>query len=159
MGLPDSNQIGQMAIRLFGSFQVTDQDQSPLKFRSNSERALLIFLAVESDRAHSREFLFSLIWPELDEENARNNFRVTLSRLRKSINRFNDNPVITSNGQSIRFNPDNIWVDALAFTDIVQKSIDHQHSSKIVCNACVSLFEQAAEILGGGVPTGLLSPG
>jgi DNA-binding SARP family transcriptional activator len=41
-------------LRLLGTFQLTREGEQAAEFRSEKERALLAYLAMEASRAHSR---------------------------------------------------------------------------------------------------------
>ena len=82
-------------------------DERPLTgFRSAKNQALLLYLAVESDRVHRREQLTDLLWPDADPEAAKANFRQSLSRLRRTLK---DNqamtPFLLVNRQTVQINP------------------------------------------------------
>jgi DNA-binding SARP family transcriptional activator len=72
-------------IALLGSFTVTVDGQPATDFDSNKVRALLAYLAVESDRPHRRETLAGMLWPEATNRSAFNNLRYSLSDLRQTI--------------------------------------------------------------------------
>ena len=55
-------------------------DQPVGRFRSAKSLALLAYLALEPG-VHSREHLLMLFWPDLPEENGRQNLSQTLTRL------------------------------------------------------------------------------
>ena len=77
--------MAQLSISLLGPFQVT-LDGKPLNgFETGKSRALLAYLAVEADRAHSRAFLAELLWPDRPRGKALANLRHTLASLRKTI--------------------------------------------------------------------------
>ncbi|MEM7040325.1 MAG: hypothetical protein AAF570_25380, partial [Bacteroidota bacterium] len=54
------------------------------------------------DRTHSRESILGLLWPELSQDQARNNLRVALARLRKAIDHANL-PLILSDRHTLHF--------------------------------------------------------
>jgi DNA-binding SARP family transcriptional activator len=60
-------------------------DQPELHFETNKVRALLAYLAVESNRPHSREFLADLLWPGSTHASALGNLRYTVSSLKKTL--------------------------------------------------------------------------
>ena len=67
-------------------------------------RALLAYLAVESDRPHLRRKLAALLWPEFPETTALSNLRYALSNLRKVIgDRTAQSPYLEINPQTIQF--------------------------------------------------------
>ncbi len=74
-----------LSISALGTFSAT-LDGEPIKgFRSAKTEALLVYLMVEHERAHRRDTLTELFWPEQDAKSASTNFRQTLSRLRKIL--------------------------------------------------------------------------
>ena len=97
--------MGDLVISLLGAFQVTRDSTHVTDFESNKVRALLAYLAVESDRPHSRDALSSLLWPESAQENALNSLRNALANLRRAIGDHQANPphlLITR--ESVQFN-------------------------------------------------------
>ena len=77
--------MAHLSISLLGSFQVTLDGEPVTGFESARVRALLAYLAVESDRPHRRETLAGLLWPNWPDRSARTNLRRALSNLRKAI--------------------------------------------------------------------------
>jgi len=74
-----------LTLSLLGNFRA-DLNGRPLdRFRTNKVQALLIYLAAEPERAHRREFLMELLWPDLPLESAQVNLRQTLYLLRQAI--------------------------------------------------------------------------
>jgi DNA-binding SARP family transcriptional activator len=93
-------------------------------FESNKARALLAYLATESDRAHSREKLAALLWPDMPDQAARNNLRYTLSNLRKTIGDLRaSRPFLCISGQTIQLNlTADVEVDVLTFERCLAQS-------------------------------------
>ena len=77
--------MATLLIHLLGTFHVAYDGKMIDGFRTERERALLSYLAVEGNRPHRRETLMALLWPELNDKRARNNLRVNLHRLRKTL--------------------------------------------------------------------------
>ena len=73
----------RLSLSLLGAFQATLDGEPVTGFRSTKVRALLAYLATESDRPHRRETLAALLWSEQPERAARSNLRHDLSSLRK----------------------------------------------------------------------------
>ncbi|HSG42807.1 MAG TPA: AAA family ATPase [Anaerolineales bacterium] len=97
--------MAQLKISLLGSIQVTLDGQPVTGFKSNKVRALLAYLAVESDKPHRRETLAGLFWPEWPEREALGNLRYTLSDLRGAIgDRSAKPPFLIISRESIQFN-------------------------------------------------------
>ncbi len=108
--------MAHLSVRLFGPFQVT-LDGETAGFESDKVRALLAYLAVESDSPHRREKLAGLLWPDWPEQSARNNLRHTLAVLRKTIgDREANPPFLLVTRQTVQFNAaSDAWVDVAAF--------------------------------------------
>ena len=75
----------RLTLAFFGGFQVFIDDRSVGEFESDRIRALLAFLAVESDRPHQRDSLAGLLWPDWPDRSARTNLRNALASLRSAI--------------------------------------------------------------------------
>ena len=75
--------MAPLTIRLLGSPDIT-VDGKPLSFRTRKVLALLVFLIVEGGM-HRRESLMALLWPETPAQKAAAILRVTLSRLRQTL--------------------------------------------------------------------------
>ena len=80
-------------------------------FKTTKALALLIFLAVEKDRDHSRESLMELLWPDMPLESAQVNLRQTVYRLRQSLPQVDTIPgvekvpILQADRQTIRIHP------------------------------------------------------
>lgn len=53
-----------LSLHFLGTFQAIRDGQPLTRFRSERSRALLAYLAVESDRPHRREVLSTMFWPD-----------------------------------------------------------------------------------------------
>jgi predicted ATPase/DNA-binding SARP family transcriptional activator/Tfp pilus assembly protein PilF len=72
-------------IRLFGELAVENNGRVLSHFRSQKTAALLAYLAYYHPRAHSRDFLIELLWPDADLQAARHNLSNALSWLRRQL--------------------------------------------------------------------------
>ena len=77
--------MSRLILSFLGPLQITLDNEPLTAFRSDKERALLAFLALEADRPHRREALIGLLWPEQPEMLALNNLRKSLHRLRQTL--------------------------------------------------------------------------
>jgi DNA-binding SARP family transcriptional activator len=77
--------MAHLSIRALGPFQVCIDNISVAGFGSDKVRALLVYLALEGDRPHTREKLVGLLWPDYTEKSARTNLRNALANLRQVI--------------------------------------------------------------------------
>ncbi len=94
-----------LAIDLLGPLQVCIDDRQITTLESVKVRALLAYLAVESDRAHTREALVGLLWPDYEENSARHNLRQALFNLRMVLgDQTIDPPYLLVKRNTIQFN-------------------------------------------------------
>jgi DNA-binding SARP family transcriptional activator len=133
-----------LSLSLLGSFQAT-LDGQPIPFKSNKVRALLAYLAVETDRPHPREALAGLLWPDWPDRDALNNLRYTLSDLRRVIgDRAAAPPFLLISRATLQFNPDSdYWLDVTTFVAVVQAKADEAQP------AAVDPLEQAIALYRG----------
>ena len=76
-----------LSLACLGTLEVTVEGQPVTDFATNKVRGLLVYLALEPARLHSRQSLLGLLWPDLAQEAALTNLRVTLYRLRQTLDR------------------------------------------------------------------------
>ncbi len=109
--------MARLRINLFGSFQVHLNEAPITKFESNKVRALLAYLIVESQEAHSREILAALFWPEMSAKRASSNLSQALYNLRNLIQDPQINPAyLLRSRESVQFNPESdYWLDIEQF--------------------------------------------
>ncbi len=110
--------MAKLSISLLGGFSVTLDGKPITSFESNKVRALLAYLATETDRPHSRDKLAALLWPDMPDQTARNNLRYALSNLRKAIgDAYTSQPFVCISKQTVNLNvDDNLHADVLTFS-------------------------------------------
>jgi DNA-binding SARP family transcriptional activator/predicted ATPase len=97
--------VARLSLSLLGSFRATLDDQPVTGFKSNKERALLAYLAVEAERPHRREVLAGLLWPDWPDRDALSNLRYALSNLRQVIgDRTAEPPFLLVTRDTLQFN-------------------------------------------------------
>jgi DNA-binding SARP family transcriptional activator/predicted ATPase len=90
-------------INVCGHLKISGPAQADHTPKRRKEQALLAYLVLAGE-AVARDTLLGLLWPELPDSEARNNLRVALSRLRRSLPETNP-PLIRSNRSKIAFLP------------------------------------------------------
>ena len=121
---------------MLGTFEAEACDGRPADLTSRKARALIAYLAVESGRAHTREFLATLLWGDIGEERARHNLRQTLSKIRKWCD-----GAVKSAGESLRIDSDVCRSDVADFERLAKsRDIDD-------LKACLDLYR--GELLEG----------
>jgi DNA-binding SARP family transcriptional activator len=74
--------MSHLSLTTLGMFQVTLDGDAIVDFKSNKVRALLVYLAIEAARPHSRDVLADLLWPNKSNPVALSSLRNALSNLR-----------------------------------------------------------------------------
>ncbi|MEM7029050.1 MAG: BTAD domain-containing putative transcriptional regulator, partial [Chloroflexota bacterium] len=152
----------RLTLTFFGPLTVTLDDQLLTAFRSDKVRALLAYLALEPNRPHTRKMLAGLLWPEVTEKKARDSIRVTLHRLRQTLNASSNhddappvsNEVLTTTYWDIQFNLTNVYLDVAEFQAHIAATQSHHHAQLHRCDACLSRLEQAASLYRGELLAG-----
>lgn len=105
--------MARLTLRVLGELQVSIDDVPIQSFESDKVRALLAYLAVVADRAHTREELIGLLWPDFTEETARHNLRQALFNLRLVLgDHMAKPPYLLISRHSIQFNRESdYWLD------------------------------------------------
>jgi len=119
-------------------------DEEPVTgFVSDKVRALLAYLAVETEQPHRREKLAGLLWPDWLERSARANLRRALANLRQVIGDHRATPpFLHISRQTVQFNSaSDAWIDVAAFTDLLQ--------AKGLSQQTIRQLEQAVELYRG----------
>jgi DNA-binding SARP family transcriptional activator len=110
-----------LKLSFLGAVQITLDDKPVRNFRSAKAQALLAYLAVESDRPHSRDVLANLFWSENHASTARQNLRQTLRRLCLALNGHDSQAATAASFLSItrrtlQFNvASDYWLDVAEF--------------------------------------------
>ncbi|MBN1813501.1 MAG: AAA family ATPase, partial [Anaerolineae bacterium] len=143
--------MSRLTLSLLGSFQATLDNAPVTTFESDKVRALLAYLAVESDRPQRREMLAGLLWPDMAERDARTNLRHVLANLRKVLgDRTAAQPFLLTSRQTLHFNVKSDYqLDVQAFTDAIAATARHSHTRVEDCETCVARLREAAGLYSG----------
>lgn len=134
-----------LSIYMLGPPRFVHQGTAIDAFRSDKERALLAYLAVEA-RPHRREALAALFWPESSQKAADNNLRQSLFRLRRVLG---GAAAALSIGKTVQINSGNFWLDVTALETLMAACETHPHRRRAACRACLERLEQAVELYSG----------
>jgi predicted ATPase len=115
-GTPTGTAAGALwQVRLLGGFVLDDGRQQLTRLRSRAAMALMARLAMAPGRAHAREELAALLWPEAAGEAGRNRLRQTLSYLKAILEPPGGAVVLLADRRVVRVAPDALWCDVPAF--------------------------------------------
>jgi predicted ATPase len=110
-------------IQLLGALRVEHGGHAVTHFRTQKTAALLARLALFPRRAHSREELIDLLWPDADLDAGRNRLRVAIAALRRQLET-PDAPdsVLIADRNVIRLDPAAFRCDVTEFEETLTKS-------------------------------------
>ena len=144
--------MARLSIRLLGGFEVELEGAPVTQFATDKARALLAYLAVEADRAHPREALAGLLWPDQPEPRARQSLRQALSHLRQALKEDAgvQQPLLLVEHESIHINPQGgYWLDVGEFTALARQRRHHRHRAPGACLPCLQRAERMAALYRG----------
>src|SRR5260370_40300406 len=100
-------------IELFGGLRVEQADRLITRFQTRKTGALLAYVAFYRQRAHPRELLIEVLWPEDDIDSARQKLRLALTSLRRQLEPPGVPPgtVIMADRAMVQLNPAAITTD------------------------------------------------
>ncbi len=109
--------MAELSIVTFGGLRVTLRGEPLVGFRTDKERALLAYLAIEVGRPHRREMLVGLLWPDFPEPNARHTLSQALTDLRRLLDdRARASPYLDTTRATVMLaNGGQMWVDVREF--------------------------------------------
>jgi predicted ATPase/DNA-binding SARP family transcriptional activator/Tfp pilus assembly protein PilF len=142
--------MAHLSISLLGTLRVTLDGEPVTDFATDKARALLAYLAVESDRPHRRDALAGLLWPDQPQKRARQSLRQALSDLRKAIGDQDDAPFLLISREDLQFNAEcDHWLDVAELTDLVKDCQTHHHRRRETCLPCIRRMERIVELYEG----------
>jgi DNA-binding SARP family transcriptional activator/predicted ATPase len=137
--------MSRLEIYLFGLPHI-ELDGNLVNIKTHKAMGLIAYLSMLKKR-QSRESLTSFFWPQSDQRVASGSLRTTLWRMKKSG--LSDWFWIDRESVGIKF-IDNLYIDALYFNELIEKSTNHGHSSRISCNECISILEDIVDLFQTG---------
>ncbi len=111
-------------ISLMGGLKAERAGHSVTRFRTRKTASLLAYLAFRADRAHPRDELVDLLWPEDDPEDARASFRTALNSLRNQLEPppVASQSVIFADRFAVRLQADTVTTDVSAFMTAITRA-------------------------------------
>jgi DNA-binding SARP family transcriptional activator len=109
-------------IEMFGGLRAARGTEEVRRFRSQKVGALLAYLAYYAHRAHPRDTLIEILWPECDPDAGRNRLSVSLSSLRRQLEPpgVPTGGVIVADHAGVRLNPQAVTTDVAQFESALQ---------------------------------------
>jgi DNA-binding SARP family transcriptional activator/tetratricopeptide (TPR) repeat protein len=146
--------VAKLSIKLLGPFNAELDGQPLTDFRSDKVRALLAYLAVETQRPWTRDQLADLFWADYQETKAQANLRNALSNLRRLIVDVQvHSPFILITQSTLQFNPgSDYWLDVNAFFELADTYLPKTNTTPQ--NVDTTALEQALLLYQGPFMSG-----
>lgn len=143
--------MARLSLRLLGPVQIMLDGVPLADFATDKVRALLYYLAIESDLPHRRDMLAGLLWPDFPQAKARQNLRQSLSYLRQAIqDQEAAEPLLyTTRDAAWLSTAGNFWCDVAEFARMIQACRDHRHRRLGMCRPCLQRLKEAGELYRG----------
>ena len=142
----------ELIFSFLGRLQIEHRQLGIITLTNRKALGLLSYLLIESDHAHSREFLLGLLWPNLPTAAAQNNLRVTWAHLQKALgtSASDEQPHLIGDRLSLRFNPlSDHELDVARFGALIEACRLHPHPHPRDCAECAARLTQALELVRG----------
>ena len=149
----------ELHISLLGPLQVRVGADTAV-FRTDAERVLLAYLAIQQGRPQRRDTLSGLLSPERPDKDALTYLRNRLSRLRKAIgDETAVPPWFNVDRKQIALRAgDDIVVDVTQFERLLTTVKTHPHRQLAGCPTCMTHLEEVVKLVRGELLTGLNFP-
>ena len=144
--------MSKLIFSLLGHLQIEHSQLGAITLANRKAIGLLAYLLIESDHAHSREFLLGLLWPDLPTPAAQNNLRVTWAHLQKLLgtSASDAQPHLIGDRLTLRFNPlSDHELDVARFRTLTEACRVHPHLDPHSCAECAARLTQALELVRG----------
>jgi TolB-like protein len=106
--------LAACSLTLLGGLGLRSADGRELALSTRKDRLLLAYLALNAGRPLGRDRLAGLLWGDRGETQARDSLRQSLAAIRQAFRQVDLDPV-TSDRDSVGFNPTGVEVDIVAF--------------------------------------------
>ena len=142
----------ELIFSFLGRLQIEHRQLGVITLTNRKAIGLLSYLLIESDHAHSREFLLGLLWPDLPTSAAQNNLRVTWAHLQKALgtSASDEQPYLIGDRLTLRFNSlSDHELDAARFSTLIEACRLHPHPDPHACADCAARLTQALDLVRG----------
>ncbi len=164
--------MAHLILKLLGTYRLKLDGHAIGNIESDQARALLAYLAVENNQAHPREKLLGIIWPETDEQHARNSLSQAISHLRLILGdrstagnliseelSHSKEPYLLVSPHEIQVNPHSDFeTDVGLFSALVESCKAHAHPTHEICEACLERYQAADKLYTGDFLGGFFLP-
>ncbi len=142
--LKDKGREEKLKIFTFGGLSIEYPESASKKIAGSrkTKELLGLLLVLSQKRGVTREILSSFLWPKMGPKEAKNNFRVNFSYLRKVLGEER----IICDGSFCKLNTEKVWIDYLEFNKLYEefsffKSQGKSHLAEDIANRAVKLYK------------------
>ena len=148
--------MASLSLILFGPMRVVLDGTPVTAFESDKVRALLAYLALETDQPLHRDVLATLLWPDRPEPNARRNFRQVLFGLRRALgDPSSDSPFVVVQQGMVHLDLSNdVTIDARECRTLADGCPHHSPPIPEVCDDCLERLQRATDLYRGSLLEG-----
>ncbi len=143
--------MSDLALFLLGTPHI-ERNGEAIHLHRRKAVALLAYL-VMTGRAHERDSLAALLWPDLDQSDGRAALRRHLWTLNEAL----DNG-IEADEETIRLGENAIWLDVASFRNLLALCQTHGHPESAVCDLCLKNMTDATDLYHGDLLAGFTIP-
>ena len=122
--------MASCSLTLLGGFGLQSADGRELALSTRKDRLLLAYLALNSGHPLARDRLAGLLWGDRGETQARDSLRQALAALRQAFRQVELDPV-TSDRDSVSFDPNGIEIDVITFERLAGDSRTHTQAAAL----------------------------
>src|SRR5438105_10445763 len=132
-------------IELLGRLRALSGSLCVTRFRTQKTAVLLAYLACHPHRTHPREALVELLWPDDEEEAARQNLRNALSGLRRQLELpgLPADQVLLTDRFAVQLNPERVTTDVGEFEALLRRAEQAVSSTEraLLLSEAVGLYD------------------
>ena len=122
--------MASCSLTLLGGFGLRSADGRELALSTRKDRLLLAYLALNAGQPLARDRLAGLLWGDRGETQARDSLRQSLAALRQAFRQVELDPV-TSDRDSVGFDPNGIEIDVITFERLAGDSRTHTRAAAL----------------------------
>ncbi len=93
-------------IRLLGGFELVREGRALDQLSLRAARSLFAYLVLNRERAHTRDLLAGMFWPEFDDSRARRRLSQALWQIRTALGEDAADGYLIGGADTVRFNPE-----------------------------------------------------
>ena len=145
-----------LTLTFFGTFNAALDGEQITRFEADTARALLVYLTLNPGTTFRRDFLASLLWPDLEQTAALHALRQALNRLRGVLHeRKTAVPLLNITRHTIQCNPERTFsLDVHHFTALLAATESHPHRRLAACRPCLDRLAAAVDLYQGDLLAG-----